>query len=117
MTMQTSGATFGALNPSSAEAARHAEVEYETIRNRTLDVRKIAENVGWDIALILKIKNYLFYDKHEIEGEFRRFDPSFEIAQSWTRLSGDDPAKILPHDMDLLKHELYEMRLIDLPCF
>jgi len=39
----------------------------------------------------------------------RQFDPDCAIAQSWQRLIlGDD---IKPHDMTLLKHEVYEMQI------
>ena len=57
------------------------------------------------------IKNYLFVDAHELDGGYRRFDVSFEIAESWRRMAFD-PDKIKPHDITLLNHELMEMRLV-----
>ena len=43
--------------------------------------------------------------------EYQRFDCSFEIAQSWQRLS-DENLTIEPHDITLLRHELLEISLV-----
>ena len=52
-------------------------------------------------------------DVHELDGGVvRRFDASFEIAESWRRLAFD-PEHIQPHDRTLLQHELMEMRLVN----
>ena len=55
------------------------------------------------------IKNYLFLDKHQLETEIDRFDPTFEIAESWQRLAFDFE-HVKPHDITLLGHELLEMK-------
>jgi hypothetical protein len=58
------------------------------------------------------IKNYLFRDFHvQVDGE-QRFLPSYDIAQSWRRLSTKDNVKIYKHDYLLLYHELYEISLL-----
>ncbi len=101
----------GALNPESKEADKHAELYYESIRKMKTDVQKIAKNTGYSIGFIQKIKNYLFIDKQDLgDGIIKRFDPCFEIAESWERLMiGKD---IKPHDLTLLKHEEKERELI-----
>jgi len=105
------GITGGITDPSSLRALSHAEMYYEEIRKNHADVQRIAKNTGFTIQQILMIKNYLFVDAHELDGGFRRFDVSFEIAESWRRLAFD-PDNIKPHDITLLNHELMEMRLV-----
>ena len=101
----------GALNPESKEADKHAELYYESIRKMKTDVQKIAKNTGYSIGFIQKIKNYLFIDKQNLgDGVIKRFDPCFEIAESWERLIIGKNIK--PHDLTLLKHEEKERDLI-----
>lgn len=58
---------------------------------------------------IKQIKNYLFYDNHNLaDNEYKQFDPSFYIAQSWNRLSSKNKNDIDSHDLLLIKHEIYE---------
>lgn len=109
----TSGGISGAISdPWSEEAGKHANLYYDEIRKRHDDIVKIAKNTNFTTGQIGLIKNYLFMDVHELSnGEFRRFDPSFSIAESWQRLA-DDPKRIQPHDITLLNHELSEMELV-----
>jgi hypothetical protein len=111
---------YGAISdPDSTEANAHAELYYEEIRHRSDDIEKIAKNLRSlgksDIEnnVILKIKNYLFMDYHNLETGYKRFDPSFHIAQSWQRLSGKDKDTIQKHDITLIEHEIMEMKLVD----
>lgn len=108
-----SGGISGAISdPYSKEAVLHAEMYYEEIRNNHADVKKISQNttISYDQALL--IKQYLFLNVHDLDGELRRFDPNFEIAQSWQRLAFE-PSNIKPHDLTLLNHELYEISLVN----
>lgn len=107
-----SGGISGAItDPYSDEADIHAKMYYEEIRHNHADVKKIAENTGFTVDQILMIKNFLFIDVHDLEGKIRRFDESFGIAESWRRLAFD-PEHIQYHDLTLLKHELYERKLM-----
>lgn len=107
------GATFGAIDPNSEEAIKHAELYYEEIRNNNnSDVEKIAELLDKSEGQILMIKNYLFNDKHLLDGRFVRFDAEIHIAQSWQRLAFMQD-KVLPHDKILIEHELMEMDLVN----
>lgn len=72
------------------------------------------------------IKHYIFYNIHQLvyndEAEYHKFDPDLSMAHSWLRLSGaDKPSSRLgtadskgiePHDYILLKHELFEMKIL-----
>lgn len=98
----------------SKEAKAFAKMYYEEIRHMSTDVEKISKNTGYSIDTISKIKNYLFINNSlfdEEMGVWRKFDPDCAIAQSWQRLwMGNNIQK---HDLTLLKHEIYEMRLKD----
>lgn len=111
ITYQISGGISGAITDvDSPRARKYAESEYGSIRKRKVDVKRIAKNTGYSEKQIEEIKNYLFIDKHNLgDGETRRFDPSFEIAQSWNRLMRGNAEK---HDLTLIKHEIYEKQLI-----
>ncbi len=107
-----SGGISGAItDPNSIQAYDHAEMFYETIRHIKSDVVKIAHNTGFTIDQISTVKGYLFIQEHNLIEGYKRFDPCFEIAESWRRLAFD-PKNIQPHDLTLLKHELMEMRLV-----
>ena len=104
------GGIFGALDPNSAEADKHATRYYEFVRSTNSDVDSIASNTGIESETIQNIKNYLFVDEHNLGGVLQRFDPNYDISQSWQRLwQGDN---IQTHDMTLLRHEIYERELV-----
>ena len=108
-----SGGISGAItDPYSEEAERHANLYYEEIRKNHADVFRISQNTGIRADQILRIKHYLFLDEHILNGKIKRFDPCFEIAESWRRLAFD-PKHIQPHDITLLKHESFEMSMVD----
>lgn len=104
---------YGAItDPDSTDADRHAELYYNEIRAMTTDVERIAKNTSYPIEIIQQIKNYLFMDQHRLVNGTRRFDPSFAIAQSWQRLMSKNGKDIQPHDLILLRHEMYEAELV-----
>ena len=105
-----SGAISGALKPDSKRAQEHADRYYESVRHMTNDVNRIASNTGFSVEDISIIKDFVFMQKHELDGKIERFAPSFEMSQSWQRLI--DGKNIQPHDITLLKHELMERELM-----
>lgn len=106
------GATSGARNPQSEKAIEHANKYYESVRKMKTDTFNIAKNTGFEEAQIRDIKNYIFYDEHDLaENGIRRFFPDFAMAESWQRLISGN---IQPHDITMLKHELEEMKLVKL---
>lgn len=110
-----SGGISGAItNPLSDEALKYAKIQYEAIRKRKGDVEAIVKNLNGMCSYdeIQKIKNYLFINEHLLDGKMKRFDPCFEIAQSWERLSYHFK-DVQEHDITMIKHELYEMDLIE----
>lgn len=107
------GISGGITDPTSPRALSHAEMYYNEIRHMTSDVKKISENVGIDLQTVVRVKNYLFYDIHVLDNDrIGRFDPSFEIAESWRRLAFD-PIHLKKHDKLLIPHEILEIKLKD----
>ena len=103
--------TSGALNPESDRAKDHAMRYYESVRRMTTDIEKISQNTGFSVIDIKNIKSFVFFEEHELEpGVFKRFDPSYEMAESWQRLI--DGKDIMPHDITLLRHEMMESSLM-----
>ena len=92
-------------------ATEHAERYYGLVRSMTTDVSKVSKITGYSEADIQKVKDYVFIDKHNLgDGEPRRFDPSFAMAQSWQRLVDGNPE---PHDITMIQHEVMERQLVE----
>jgi len=111
-TMVSGGISGAITDPFSERADAHAKLFYEEIRNNHSDVKRIAKNTGFPIEDILHVKNFLFIDVHLLDnGEIKRFDESFAIAESWKRLAFE-PKLIQKHDLTLLNHEIFERKLM-----
>lgn len=104
------GAISGALNPYSDEALSHAERYYESVRHMKIDCERISKNTGYKQSNIEKIKRYIFIEKHILDGDHKRFDPSYDMAQSWQMLI--EGKNIRSQDIILLKHEILERALV-----
>ncbi len=106
-----SNSKSGARNPEGKAAQKHAEKYYGLVRSMTTDVEKIAKVTGYPREQIQNIKNYIFYDKHDLGGvEAERFAPDYMMAESWRRLIEGKPEQ---HDLTLIRHEIMEKRLMD----
>lgn len=103
----------GAINPRSERGFNHALQYYESVRNKhsSYDIYKIVRNTNFSFEQVSLVKGYIFYDKHELDSGIDYFWPSFEMAESWKRLSSKD-GKYYDHDALLLYHELYEISLV-----
>ena len=101
------GGLAGALNPESQEAKEHAFRYYGLVRKMKTDCKRIAANTGFREKDIQRVKNHVFYKKHELyDDEFDYFEPSYQMAQSWQRLI--DGRNIQDRDIILLNHEFLE---------
>ena len=101
----------GAIAPYSPRAEKHAAQYYEFVRHMTTETAHITKNTGWKKTDIDKIKNHVFVKEHDLIDGHRRFDPSFEMAQSWQRLIGGK--NIHNSDIILLLHEYLELTLME----
>lgn len=113
---KASGAIYGAWNdkndPYQFERDRHAELFYESVRNRDKrhEVARVAKNSGFSEDDIEKVFDHVFINEYVLSGETKRFDPSYDMAESWRRLS--EGKEIQKHDVTLLRHELHEYGLM-----
>jgi hypothetical protein len=111
MDIDISGAFNGALNPDSDDAQKHADQYYVSVRKMKTDISRIANNTGYEMEKVLKIKEHLFLKKHSLGGsEPEYFYPNYHISQSWQRLI--DGGNILAQDYMLLEHEYLEQELM-----
>lgn len=98
------GAIAGAItNKYSTQAEAHADMYYREIHSMSTDVIKIANNTGFSLEQVNKIKNYVFLEYHNLSTGFKQFDPSFTIALSWQRLMQNN----------YKSHELMELELVN----
>lgn len=101
------GISAGALDPNSQQAEEHAVRYYGLVRSMKTDCKRIAANTGFREKDIQRVKNHIFYEEHNFgDGDFGRFDESYEIARSWQRLI--DGREIEERDIVLLNHEFLE---------
>ena len=109
----------GALNTKATtpeeldELDQLAENLYEQQIRATRDIVRIAQSTGWPEDRMAQIKDYIFYQKHELyPGEPpERFAASMGMIQSWRRMAKGDPKALEAHDVLLLKHEWLEMEI------
>ena len=116
--MKSSGAVYGAWNdrndPYNKERDRHAQEFYESVRNRNKqhEIVKVSNNSGLSQSDVEKIYNHIFINEYDLEDSRKRFDPSYDMAESWRRLSEIGGKNIQPHDLVMLNHELMEHDLM-----
>ncbi|MFL0250893.1 hypothetical protein ACJDT4_10710 [Clostridium neuense] len=80
---------------------------YNSIRNLTDDVSNIAKNTGMSEQQIQRIKDHVFSDEHILLDGVGQFNPDYDIAQAWNRLSDGSYNQ---SDINLLNHELFESK-------
>lgn len=116
--MKSSGAVYGAWNdrndPYNKERDRHAQEFYESVRNRNKqhEIVKVSKNSRFSQSDVEKIYNHIFINEYDLEDGRKRFDPSYDMAESWRRLSEIGGKNIQPHDLVMLNHELMEHDLM-----
>ena len=116
--MKSSGAVYGAWNdrndPYNKERDRHAQEFYESVRNRNKqhEIVKVSNNSGLSQSDVEKIYNHIFINEYDLEDGRKRFDPSYDMDESWRRLSEIGGKNIQPHDLVMLNHELMEHDLM-----
>jgi SPP1 gp7 family putative phage head morphogenesis protein len=111
------GAISGAYNDSNdpdwEKRNAHAELYYTSLRNskKTNVVEAIAKNAGVERVLVSRMYDHLLVNEYDLDGDKKRFDASYDIAQSLQRLrEGKD---IQEHDLILIQHEATEYVLMN----
>lgn len=96
----------------SIEAQELAERLYEQFRKRD-DIETVARNSGFNYEQIQLIKDYVFYEVHRnSKDELVRFAATYDMAESWRRLSEHSGKNIKPHDILMLHHEALEIAIL-----
>lgn len=111
-----SGADSGALNeendPGAVRRDEHAKLYYEEVRNRDseAEIDAVAASSGMSREIVGAVYRHVFIDEHDLSDGHRRFDPDYDMAQSWQRLrSGKNVQR---HDLMLILHEYEESKLM-----
>lgn len=106
----------GASNPENdLRSLKKAKNLYEQFRNinKFENCGRIANHTRFSIEQLIIIRDYIFENCHwRRDGKFERFDPNYEMAESWRRLSEKSGIHIKPHDVLMLEHELYEIEIL-----
>ena len=106
-----SGAVKGALtdknDPLYVKRDAHAIKYYESVRRS----KTIANNTRMSEKSINKVYDHVFIKEHELYGGKRRFDPDYDMAESFRRLR--EGKNIQEHDLIMLKHERLEYELMN----
>lgn len=112
-----SGAISGALNdandPWGKRRQAHADRYYEEVRARDLEreIEAVVSSSGKSREKVRAAYEHVFIKEHDLEGGRRRFDPDYDMAQSWQRLR--EGKTVLEHDLTLIEHEAREAMYMD----
>ena len=98
-------------DPTYEKRAKYAAAYYEQVRaEKDSFIKNISTNSGISEKGVEKIYEHVFVAKHQLNNGFQRFDPDYDMAESFRRVSeGED---IQSHDIILLKHEWLELGLM-----
>ena len=91
----------------------HASRYYEEVRNRKpyADARIIAKRIdGFTEDDIEEIRQHMFVRKVRRDSGFKRFDPDYDQAQVWQRMTTGQP--LWDSDKLMLEHERMESRIM-----
>ena len=106
------GDSGGLRDKSDTEQQKHADMYYESIRNRKSksDIRAIAKHTEFSEAQISAIRDHVFINEHDMgDGVTKRFAPEYLMALAWQRLEQGKGTEI---DVLLLHHEHYELTIM-----
>lgn len=111
------GITHGALtdlnDPLHVKREKHAEKYYEAVRNskKFYIVKTLSKNTEISEKNISKVYDYVFLNKYDLCGVYKRFDSDYDMAESFRRLR--DGKDIQEHDLIMLKHGHLEYGLMN----
>ena len=106
------GAWTDENDPEGEKCDAHAEQYYEALRRSKAApiVERLSKHGGISQKSAQKVFDHVFKNEYELDGGRKRFDASYDMAQSFQRiLSGKG---IQGHDLILLRHERLERELM-----
>lgn len=112
-----SGAVSGALNdandPYEKKRRTHAARYYDEVRARDpeREIAAVASSSGMGLEKVRTAYEHVFIREHDLEGGHRRFDPDYDMSQSWQRLR--EGKTVFEHGLTLIEHEAREAMYMD----
>lgn len=106
------GAIYGAYNddndPGQIKRDAHAELFYNELKNRNKEhlINQISNNAKIDKETVKRAYNHVFINKYDLGAGLDNFNPDYDMAESWRRLS--EGKNIQVHDKIMLEHEALE---------
>lgn len=112
-TRMLSGALNDKNDPFYLKRDAHAKRYYDAVANsdKSSIVKVIAENTGMARKGISKVYDHVFVNQYDLYGGIRKFDPDYDMAESFRRLR--EGRNIQKHDIIMLKHERLEYELMN----
>lgn len=110
---------YGALNdkndPWQTRRDEHAKRYYETLRNSNQEylAQTIAKVSGMRVTSIQKVLAHVLFNRYNLDKGYVRFDPSYEMSQSFQRLLVANGKDTQEKDIIMLKHEYLEYELMN----
>ncbi len=89
---------------------REASQLYEQVRADKVDIEKVSENLRIEKKWVERVKEHVFYNKHNLDEGLNRFAPDKNIAESWERLVNNSFGK---GDLEWFMHEFAESKLTE----
>lgn len=110
--IRNAGALSDANDPYRKKRDKHALQYYEEIRNRKSKyvINKLAKNAEISENVAKDIYEHIFINEHILDGTKRRFDPDYDMAESFRRIL--EGKNIKSHDIVMIKHEELELNLM-----
>jgi len=108
-----SGALTRKNDPDFKKREAFAKSYYQEIigRDSENEISAVAKNSASSVEDIRKVYLHVFVQEHLFaDGSVHKFDPDYDMAQSWFRLR--EGINIKEHDLVMLKHELMESEII-----
>ncbi len=87
---------------------QESTAQYNNIRADLNDIDKVCENLGLEKNIVQKVKDHVFYNRHQLDSGIERFDPNLNIAESWKRISNN---KYVRSDLEWFLHEFAESKI------
>lgn len=112
-TRMLSGALNDKNDPFYVKRDAHAKRYYDAVANsdKSSIVNVIAKNTGMTEKSVSKVYDHVFVNTYELYGGVRKFDPDYDMAESFRRLR--EGKNIQMHDIIMLKHERLEYELMN----
>lgn len=108
-----SGALNNSNDPQGTRRQAHADRYYEEVRNRNseFEIAAVSSSSGIDKERVRKAYEHVFVNEHDLATGHHRFDPDYNMAESWQRLR--EGKNVHKHDITMIEHEAREAEYME----